>query len=329
MERQMDISVVAPCYNEEPNVREFVRRVSGVLEGLGLQYEIILVDDGSRDGTYEAAVEIARANSAVSVIRFSRNFGHQAAVTAGMDHARGKAVVLIDGDLQDPPEVIGEMVAKWREGYEVVYGQRKTREGETWFKLFTANLFYRLLRFMTDKSIPADTGDFRLMDRVALEAMNRMRERHRFIRGMVSWVGFRQTPVMYDRKARRAGTTKYPFWKMFLFAIDAITSFSVLPLRLITLFGVVTIAAAVVMGLVVLWVRIFMPGYFIPGFPVLTLLLLFFGGAQLFSVGVIGEYLGRIYEEIKGRPLYIVRSIYGGAADAASCRPGAPAVPPA
>jgi dolichol-phosphate mannosyltransferase len=305
----VDISIVAPCYNEEEVLPEFVRRTCGVLAESGVSYEIILVDDGSRDGTWDTALRLTEQFPSVTVIKLSRNFGHQAAVTAGLDYAVDSAVVLIDADLQDPPEVVLDMIAKWREGYNVVYGQRRTREGEGFFKLWTAKVFYRLMAVLTNQNLPHDAGDFRLMDRQVAQAVRQMREKHRFIRGMVSWVGFRQTAVAYDRHPRRAGTTKYPFAKMFLFALDAVTSFSTVPLRMITVLGMTIVVATSLLSLVIVGVRVFQPHYFIPGFTALALLLLFFGGLQLLSLGVVGEYIGRIYEEVKERPLYLIREI--------------------
>jgi dolichol-phosphate mannosyltransferase len=319
----VDISIIAPCYNEADNVLEFVRRTSTVLDESGLAYEIILVDDGSRDGTRDVVLELNRQFPNVTLISLSRNFGHQAAVTAGLDHVAVGAVVLIDADLQDPPETIREMIAKWREGYDVVYGQRRSREGEGAFKLWTAKLFYRLMAVLTHRNVPRDAGDFRLMDGRVVRAIQQMREQHRFIRGMVSWVGFKQTPLLYDRAARRAGTSHYPFTKMFLFALDAVTSFSTVPLRLITLLGATLIVATSLLSLVVVIVRLYRPSYFIPGYASLTLLMLFFGGLQLVSLGVVGEYIGRIYEEVKQRPLYLVREIT--MSEARSARPAAPA----
>lgn len=305
------LSVVAPCYNEEAGLREFVRRVEAVCGTIGCPYDIILVNDGSRDRTLDIAREIAAADPRVRVVNLLRNFGHQAAVTAGLDLADGDAVVLIDSDLQDPPEIIPDMVAQWRAGADVAYGQRRTRAGETPFKLFTAKLFYRLLQRMTKSNIPADTGDFRLMDRRVVEVLRSMRERHRFIRGMVSWVGGRQVAVPYDRRARFAGDTKYPFRKMLSFAVDAITSFSVVPLRLVTILALLTIALAIsAIGLVFV-VKLINPDYFIPGYASIVLTIIFFGGVQLLALGVIGEYLGRMYEAVKARPIYIIEHVYG------------------
>lgn len=310
MNNLIDISVIAPCYNEEEVLPEFIGRTISVMIDLKKTFEIILINDGSKDGTIDVAISLADKHSEIKIIDFSRNFGHQAAVTAGIDYAKGKAVILIDADLQDPPEVITEMIQKWHDGYDVVYGQRRDRDGESRFKLFTAKLFYRVFRLMTDKSIPKDTGDFRLMDRKVVDEIKNMRESHRFIRGMVSWVGFKQIPVFYDRKSRFAGETGYPFRRMIKFSLDAIMSFSTIPLRFITLLGVFTIVTTIFLSALILIIRIFQSEYFIPGFSVTTLLLLLFGGFQLFAIGIIGEYIGRIFEEIKNRPLYIIKDIY-------------------
>lgn len=304
------LAIVAPCYNEAGGLPEFVRRVKAVCAQLGCTHEIILVNDGSRDGTLSVALDLASRDPVIRVVNLLRNFGHQAAVTAGLDLAGGEAVVLIDSDLQDPPEVILEMVAAWRAGADVAYGQRRSREGETAFKLFTAQFFYRLLRALTKSDIPADTGDFRLMDRRVVDVLRSMREPHRFIRGMVSWVGGQQVAVPYDRKPRFAGETKYPFGKMFAFAVDAITSFSIVPLRLVTWLALTVIALTVVAGVGVVVVKLFNPHYFIPGYPSIIITIVFFGGVQLLALGIIGEYLGRMYEASKARPLYIVEQVY-------------------
>ena len=315
------LSIVAPCYNEEKVLPEFVSRVTAVARSLGCPYEILLVNDGSRDHTLAVALRLAQNDPHLRVANFFRNFGHQAAVTAGLDLADGDAVVLIDSDLQDPPEVISEMFARWRDGADVVYGQRRTRSGESAFKLVTAKLFYRLLSWTTDRSIPKDTGDFRLMDRQVVNVLKLMRERHRFIRGMVSWVGGRQEAVMYDRQARFAGATSYPFAKMLSFAIDAITSFSVLPLRLLSYSALVVLAITLVMSIVVFIIRLVNPAYFIPGYSSIMLTIMFFGGINLLAFGVIGEYIGRMYESVKGRPLYVMESVYPPASSAATSWP--------
>lgn len=304
------LSLVAPCFNEERVVPEFVARVSAVARSLTSDYEIILIDDGSTDHTHAVALRLAQADPHLRVARFSRNFGHQAAVTAGIDLATGHAVVVIDADLQDPPEVIPEMVARWRDGADVVYGQRRTRAGESLLKRATASLFYRTLSLMTDRTIPSDTGDFRLIDRSVVEVLKLMHERHRYIRGMVNWVGGRQEPVLYDRSPRFAGATKYPLRKMISFALDAITSFSTLPLRLLSYSALLVLAVTLIMSLVVFVVKLVNPGYFIPGYTSLMLVIMFFGGINLLSFGIIGEYLGRMYESIKGRPIYVLDSIH-------------------
>jgi dolichol-phosphate mannosyltransferase len=304
------LSVVAPCYNEAAGLPEFVRRMQAVCAQLGCVHEILLVNDGSRDLTLPVALELAAQHPEVRVVNLLRNFGHQAAVTAGLDVADGDAVVLIDSDLQDPPELIVEMVAEWRKGADVAYGKRRSREGETVFKLFTAKIFYLLLRGLAKSPIPADTGDFRLMDRRVVEALRSMRERHRFIRGMVSWVGGKQVAVEYDRKPRFAGETKYPFRKMFAFAIDAITSFSVVPLRLVTYLALTIIMLAIGATGLVFAVKLVNPGFFIPGYASIMLTIIFFGGLQLLALGIIGEYLGRMYESVKARPIYIVEQVY-------------------
>ncbi len=302
-------SVVAPVYNEEELVEKFYQRVRDVMTGLGEPWELLLVDDGCRDKSPELMDAIyAQDPEHVVVIHFARNFGHQIAITAGMDHARGDAVVVIDSDLQDPPEVIPELIAKWREGYEVVYAVRTEREGETWFKLFTARLFYRIIQALTDVVIPMEAGDFRLLDRNALEALKRMRERHRFVRAMVSWIGFRQIGVPYKRHARTAGETKYPFKKMFRLALDAITGFSFFPLKLTQWTGLTAVMLGLLLALVLFIIRM---GGSAPlaGQGLTASLVLFMGGVQLLGIGILGEYIGRIYDEVRDRPLYIVREV--------------------
>ncbi len=304
------VSVVAPCFNEEGVLHELYRRISQVLDGAGESWELVLVNDGSRDRTPEIMRELHARDPRVKVIDFARNFGHQIAVTAGMDYARGDAVVLIDADLQDPPELILEMLAKWRAGYEIVYAVRTERKGETWFKRFTAKVFYRLIYKITDINIPMDTGDFRLMDRKVVNALKTMREKHRFLRGMSVWVGFRQTGVKYVRAERYAGETKYPFKKMLKFALDGITSFSYLPLQMATYIGFMAALLAVVGIIVTIILRLSGSQAFY-GQATTLVSVLFLGGIQLISLGIIGEYLGRIYDEVKGRPLYIVRETLG------------------
>lgn len=299
------ISVVVPLYNEELVIGEMYKRISAVMFENNLSYEIILVNDGSRDATLELATELCNRDRNVKLISFSRNFGHQIAITAGIDRARGQVVAVIDADLQDPPEVIVSMIEKWKEGYQVVYGVREKREGEGVFKRATAALFYRLLKRLTAVEIPVDTGDFRLIDREVAEQLRNMREKSRFVRGMVSWVGFRQCKVSYVRERRFAGETKYPFRKMFKFAIDGILSFSEVPLKLSTFFGFACACLSfflIVYGFVI---RTFYPESTIPGWASVFVASLFLGGVQLICIGILGQYLGRIYEEIKGRPLYV------------------------
>jgi glycosyltransferase involved in cell wall biosynthesis len=299
-------SIIAPIYNELENIPELYRRVSEVMDSTGEPWELILVDDGSRDGSTEAIRRLAQEDDCVRPVIFARNFGHQIAITAGWDYSRGDAVVIIDADLQDPPELILEMAKKWKEGYEVVYAVRKEREGESLFKIWTASLFYRLIYLITDVKIPLDTGDFRLMDRKVVDVLKQMRERHRFPRGMSAWVGFRQIGVEYKRAARKAGETKYPFRKMFRLALNAITSFSYFPLQVATFFGFASAGIAIVAIPVVIALRL-AGSQFFEGQTTTLISVLFLGGVQLISLGILGEYVGRLYDEAKGRPLYIVR----------------------
>jgi dolichol-phosphate mannosyltransferase len=299
-------SIIAPIYNELENIPELYRRVSEVMNSTNEPWELILVDDGSTDGSSEVIRNLAKEDVCVRSVIFARTFGHQIAITAGWDYARGDAVVIIDADLQDPPELILEMAKKWKEGYEVVYAVRKEREGESWFKLFTASLFYRLIYRITDVKIPLDTGDFRLMDRKVVDVLKQMRERHRFPRGMSAWVGFKQIGVEYKRAARKAGETKYPFRKMFRLALNAITSFSYFPLQVATFFGFASAGIAIIAIPFVVYMRITGSQAFF-GQATTLIAVLFLGGVQLICVGILGEYIGRLYDEAKGRPLYIVR----------------------
>jgi glycosyltransferase involved in cell wall biosynthesis len=299
-------SIIAPIYNELENIPELHRRVSEVMDSTGEPWELILVDDGSSDGSTQAIRDLARQDKCVRPVIFARNFGHQIAITAGWDYSRGDAVVIIDADLQDPPELILEMAKKWKEGYEVVYAVRTEREGESWFKLWTASLFYRLIYRITDVKIPLDTGDFRLMDRQVVNVLKQMRERHRFPRGMSAWVGYRQIGVEYKRAARKAGETKYPFRKMFRLALNAITSFSYFPLQVATFFGFASAGIAIIAIPLVVALRL-AGSHFFEGQTTTLISVLFLGGVQLISLGILGEYVGRLYDEAKGRPLYIVR----------------------
>jgi glycosyltransferase involved in cell wall biosynthesis len=304
------LSIVAPCFNEASGLGEFVKRLQSTLEKIDCTAEIILIDDGSRDETLKVACSLCDADQRIKVVSFLRNFGHQAAVTAGIDLATGDAVVLIDADLQDPPEVILEMIEAWKKGADVVYGKRLQRDGETVFKLITAKVFYRILRMLTDSDIPSDTGDFRLMDRKVVAVLRTMKERHRFIRGMVCWVGGVQVPVFYHRKSRFADASKYPIAKMAAFAVDAITSFSNVPLRLVSVLAVVVISISLFFAIGIFIVKLRFPGYFLPGYASIVLVVLFIGGIQLLALGLIGEYIARIFDASKGRPLYVVREIY-------------------
>jgi dolichol-phosphate mannosyltransferase len=300
-------SIIAPVYNEAESLPELKRRIIEVMDQTGEPWELVLVDDGSTDGSTDAIRALAEQDERFRAVIFARNFGHQIAVTAGLDHCRGDAVVIIDADLQDPPEVILEMIAKWKEGYEVVYAVRAEREGETWFKKTTAAMFYRVIYKITDVKIPLDTGDFRLMDRKVVNVMNSMRERHRFLRGMASWVGYKQIGLPYKRAARFAGTTKYPLKKMLKLALNAITSFSYFPLQMATYVGFVSAGLSILAIPVVIIERLAHQQAFI-GQATTLIAVLFLGGVQLISLGILGEYIGRIYDEAKGRPLYITRN---------------------
>ena len=299
-------SIVAPIYNEKDNLPELHRRITEVMESSGEPWELILVDDGSTDGSTEIIRAMAKEDKHIRPVIFARNFGHQIAITAGWDYARGHAIVIIDADLQDPPEVILEMAKKWKEGNEVVYAVRAEREGESLFKLWTAALFYRIIYRITDVKIPLDTGDFRLMDRKVVDVLKQMPERHRFPRGMSAWVGFKQVGVQYKRAARHAGETKYPFRKMIRLALNAITSFSYFPLQVATFFGFLSAGVAIIAIPVVAALRL-AGSHFFQGQTTTLISVLFLGGVQLISLGILGEYVGRLYDEAKGRPLYIVR----------------------
>jgi len=299
-------SIVAPVFNEIGSIEEFYKTIALVMQPLKQPWELMLVDDGSTDGSTDKIRELAANDSHVKPVIFARNFGHQIAVTAGLDYTRGKAIIIIDADLQDPPSVILDLIAKWKEGFEVVYAVRRNREGESWFKLFTASLFYRLIFRITDVKIPLDTGDFRLIDRKVVDILGQMRERHRFLRGMAAWVGFRQVGVEYDRKERFAGKTKYPFSKMFKLALNAITSFSYFPLQVATYLGFICAGISILAIPVVVYLRLSNQGTLL-GQATTLIAVLLLGGVQLITLGILGEYIGRIYDEAKGRPLYIVR----------------------
>lgn len=304
--KKIRYSVIAPVFNEIEGLQEFYTVLSTVMNTLNEPWELLLVDDGSQDGSRELIWQLAEHDRRIVPLIFSRNFGHQIAVTAGMDHASGEAIIIIDSDLQDPPQVIPELIAKWKEGFEVVYAVRREREGETWFKRTTAALFYRLIDRITDVRIPLDTGDFRLIDRSVLQTLNSMREKQRFLRGMSAWVGFNQIGVLYDRKSRFAGKSKYPFKKMLKLALNAVTGFSSLPLQLAEYTGVFLLFSSLIYGII--WIAFAAAGRsFLPGQALTILTVLLVGGAICLFLGIIGEYISRIYEEAKARPLYILR----------------------
>lgn len=305
------VSVVVPVYNEAEVIGEMYRRLTHVASTLpDLDYELVVVDDGSRDESYSSLVSLARTDPRLRVLKLSRNFGHQTAITAGIDVARGDAVVVIDADLQDPPEVIPDMVERWREGFDVVYGVRAKRAGETMMKLATASVFYRMLHRMTNITIPVDAGDFRLMSRRAADQLRAMREKDRFVRGLISWIGFKQTSVPYHREARFAGKTKYPLRKMLKFAADGLTSFSTVPLKLATWMGYLASAFAFVY-LASVFVQKWL-GRTVEGWATIMVAMLFMGGVQLICLGIMGEYIGRIFTEAKQRPLYVVEEFVNG-----------------
>ncbi len=305
MEKTPLITIIAPIFNEIENLPVLYQRITDVMEKSELSWELYLVDDGSTDGSTDEIRELAIKDKRVKPIIFARNFGHQIAVTAGLDYSTGDAVIIIDSDLQDPPEVILDLIEKWREGYEVVYAVRAEREGETFFKKITASVFYRLIFKITDVKIPLDTGDFRLMDRKVVNVMNSLREHHRFLRGMSAWVGFKQIGVSYKRAARLTGETKYPFKKMLKLALTAITGFSYVPLQIATYIGFISAGISLIAIPIVILLRILGSQQFI-GQATTLIAVLFLGGVQLISLGILGEYIGRIYDEVKGRPLYIV-----------------------
>lgn len=304
-------SIIVPLYNESEVISETYNRLKAVMDSIGEPYEVVMINDGSRDDTAFLAKEICRKDPNFKLLSFSRNFGHQTAITAGMDYASGKAVIVIDADLQDPPEIIADLIVKWKEGYEVVYGKRISRKGETFFKKLTARLFYRFLNKMTDVKIPTDVGDFRLIDSKVKDALLKIPEHNRYVRGLVSWLGFRQTAVEFVREPRFAGETKYPLSKMIKLGIDGITSFSYKPLKFSVGIGVFLSVFSLVFALVVVLLRVFDITNMEPGWASLMVVMLFFFGIVLIMLGIIGEYIGRVFEEVKGRPLYIISDEIG------------------
>jgi glycosyltransferase involved in cell wall biosynthesis len=306
----IELSIVAPMRNEAGNLEEFIARVLGVMEKIGLTYEVICVNDGSTDDTLSMLLALRERNPAIKIINFSRNFGKDVALSAGLDYACGRAVVPIDSDLQDPPELIEQMVAKWHEGFDIVYATRASRSGESIAKRLTASLFYKIYHRVSEVPVPRDTGDFRLLDRRVVEVLVRLPERSRFMKGLFAWVGFKQTAIVYHRPPRHAGRANWSYWRLWNFAIDAVTSFSSLPLKIWSYLGVIVslfaFLYAAFLAILKLW-----KGIDVPGYTSLMVVVLFFGGIQLITLGVIGEYLGRVYTEVKGRPLYLVRDAWG------------------
>ena len=304
------ISVVAPAYNEEEVLGEFHRRVTAVLVGLGCAYEIVLVNDGSRDNTLSLMHTLRAHDPHVSVVDLSRNFGKEIALSAGLDHTKGDVVIILDSDLQDPPELIPAMLEVWREGYDIAYGVRTARDGETWLKMTTAKYFYRFIKSVSRVDIPKDTGDFRLMTRRAVDALGRLREEHRFMKGLFAWIGFPSKPFMYRRDARAAGETKWNYWNLWNFALEGITSFTVAPLKVATYLGLSVALLALLYAVVVIG-KALMFSDPVRGYPSLMAVVLFLGGVQLVAIGVLGEYVGRIFNEVKCRPLYLVNHVLG------------------
>ncbi len=305
------VSIVIPIYNEEENISELYRRLQSVIEQLDSETELIFIDDGSRDNSLNLMREIYERDYHFKYISLARNFGHQIAVTAGLNFVRGQVIIVMDADLQDPPELISPMIEKWREGYQVVYAQRLSRKKETVLKRFTAYAFYRILRRLADVNIPPDTGDFCLMDREVVDILNAMPERNRYIRGLRAWVGFRQTAITFERDPRFAGKVKYSLAKSWALAINGIISFSRVPLKLATYLGMLSAIMALLMIFLVLYWRLFDSASPLIGYTLITISLFFLGSVQLFCIGILGEYIGRIYEEVKGRPIYTVKEIRG------------------
>ncbi|MCL5054922.1 MAG: glycosyltransferase family 2 protein [Firmicutes bacterium] len=304
------LSLIVPVYNESSNLDLFYERVLKVLKPLNVSYEILFIDDGSKDDSLEKLLKIRGRDSKVKVVQFSRNFGKEIAVSAGLDLAEGKAVIPIDADLQDPPELIPSLLEKWKEGYDIVYAKRTKRMGESWLKQWTASLFYRLIAKMTNINIPEDAGDYRLLSRAAVEQLKRLRERHRFMKGLFTWVGFKQTAVFFERDPRYSGKTKWSYWKLWNFAIEGITSFSYIPLQAASYLGLLVSGFAFFYGVFIIVFKL-LHGIAVPGYASLMAAVLFLGGVQLLTLGILGEYIGRIYDEVKQRPLYVIHKTYG------------------
>ncbi len=303
----MLLSVIIPCFNEELVIKETYKRLTSVMSGMEHAYELIFINDGSRDKTYEILYQLSKEDDKVKVLNFSRNFGHQCAVTAGINHCKGDAAVIIDSDLQDPPEVIIEMLKIMDEQKaNVVYGVRKKRKGESWFKLITAKYFYRFLNNLSDVKFPVDTGDFRLIDRHIIETFNRLEEKNKYIRGLISWMGYKQVPCYYEREERFAGETKYPLKKMLKFAMIGVFYFSKKPLQIATFSGFISVLIGIVYALIAIITKIVNPDALVTGWTTLIILIIFFGGVQLLTIGVLGQYMGNLFDEAKDRPEYII-----------------------
>lgn len=306
----VEISIIVPLYNESDSIEHLFARLTPVLKRLNTNYEIICINDGSQDDTLPKLIKFSQQDSAIKVVNLSRNFGKEIALTAGIDYANGAAVIPIDADLQDPPELIAQLITKWREGYDVVYATRRSRQGESWIKRTSAKAFYQTIGKMSRVPIPGNTGDFRLLDRRVVEALKKLPERTRFMKGLFAWVGYKQTSVLFDREPRQSGKTTWNYWKLWNFALDGIISFSFLPLKVWSYIGV-TISFISLLYALMLVIRTLIFGVDVPGYASLMVAILFLGGIQLITLGVLGEYLGRVYEEVKGRPLYFVREEYG------------------
>lgn len=305
----MLLSVIIPCYNEELVVQETYKQLTEVMKRTNMDYELIFINDGSRDRTIELLTSLAEEDNAVKVINFARNFGHQCAVTAGINHCHGDLAVIIDADLQDPPEVIFDMLEiQQKESANVVYGVRKSREGESWFKLVTAKWFYRILNKLSDVQFPVDTGDFRLIDRQIIDHFNNLHEKNKYIRGLISWMGYKQVPCYYERKERFAGETKYPLKKMLKFATTGLLAFSKKPLKLAEWLGIISVMVSLIYAIVILILKLVNPSTFVVGWTSIILITIFFGGVQLLTIGILGEYIGNLFDEAKDRPEYIVKN---------------------
>ena len=308
-EKEALLSVVVPAYNEQEVLPEFHRRLSGALSAVSMRVEIVYINDGSTDGTLAMLEDLRAHDPRVAIVDLSRNFGKEIALTAGLDHAEGDAVVVIDADLQDPPELISQLVQQWRDGYDVAYAQRIKREGESFFKKATAYLFYRMIQGVSRVKIPEDTGDFRLLSRRAVDAVKQLREQHRFMKGLFAWIGYSQKAVPYQRDPRFAGQTKWNYWRLWTFALEGFTSFTIAPLKLSSYLGLLASLAAFLYALGIIY-RTLVFGDAVRGYPSLMVVILFFGGVQLMALGVIGEYLGRMFNETKGRPLYFIKGFH-------------------